>query len=148
MRLNETIVTAIPSEKLPIVCTLRSGAYQHSYKWLTIREDLSFELKIEEYGQTRTTEWALHEMCDVYLHEFDAPLDYLDLVAKFNISKAGVIKKIVKHGSTFVPKALPLALISKRMDVYTSGEIIELVAWLKDNRIKYELDIKMVAPTC
>lgn len=43
---------------------------------------------------------------------------------------------------------LPVALISKRMDVYTSGEIVELVAWLKDNRIKYELDIKMGAKTC
>ena len=143
MRLCKEIVQAIPKDRLPVVCTLKDSSYCGSYAWLTIKEDLSFEHRVERNGSTRIDVYTFEKMCNSRLLDFIAPLHDLLVTAKFNISKAGARKAMLKQGLEFTPKALALALCGNSMDEHKSGYIVELIGWLKYNKIKYSVDIKM-----
>ena len=143
MRLCKEIVAAIPKSRLPVVCSLTNGAYCGSYAWLTIMEDLSFEYKAEH---EKTRVYSFDEMYDAFLLSFDYSTGDLAIAARFDMRKSAVRKALTKyrHKQEFAPRALGLALSSNRMDIYNSGCLVELLGWLKNEGIKYSLDITMV----
>lgn len=146
MRLCKEIVAAIPKDRLPITCMLNSGAYYGSYEWLIINKDLSFEHRVERYGAIISRAYSFDKVNDAFLLPFDYNAIDLAITARFHIWKSHIRKALTKydHSQEFAPRALGLALSSNRMDMYLSGHVVELLRWLKDNNIKYSLDIKII----
>ena len=147
MRLCKEIIAAIPKDRLPIVCTLSKSAYcGWSYAWLTINKDLSFEYKTERCGVINVRRYTFDKMYDALLLSFECDLRDFDITAMFHMRKSSVRKALTRYSycQEVAPIALGLALSSNKMDVYLSGNLVELLSWLKRESIKYSVDIKMV----